>query len=116
MLCWFLTFELKYINIYSYTMKVKCCKNKKDIEEINKTVELLKAIAEENRLRILCILKRGEQCVCKIVENLELSQSLVSHHLKVLKDIGLIKDDKRGLWVHYSLTEKGKRIANINFN
>jgi ArsR family transcriptional regulator len=96
-------------------MKPKCCKNKKAIEETSKVVELLKVIAEENRLRILCILKDGEQCVCKIIENLGLSQSLVSHHLKILKDAELIKDNKRGLWVYYFLTEKGKRIANLNF-
>jgi ArsR family transcriptional regulator, arsenate/arsenite/antimonite-responsive transcriptional repressor len=97
-------------------MKPKCCKNKKIINETIQAVELLKVIAEENRLRILCILKNGEQCVCKIIENIGLSQSLVSHHLKTLKDAGLIKDDKRGLWVYYSLTKKGKRIANIDFN
>ncbi|MDD5696577.1 MAG: metalloregulator ArsR/SmtB family transcription factor [Candidatus Pacebacteria bacterium] len=97
-------------------MKSNCCKNKKLLKGTRQTVELLKVIAEENRLRILCILKNGEQCVCKIVENLGISQSLVSHHLKTLKDAELIKDDKRGLWVYYSLTEKGKRIANINFN
>ncbi len=97
-------------------MKLKCCKNKKAFQETSKTVELLKVIAEENRLRILCILKNEEQCVCKIIENLELSQSLVSHHLKTLKEAELIKDDKRGLWVYYSLTEKGKRIANLDFN
>jgi len=97
-------------------MKPKCCKNKKAIKETAKVVELLKVIAEENRLRILCILKGEEQCVCNIIENIGLSQSLVSHHLKKLKDAGLVKDSKKGLWVHYSLTEKGKRIENINFN
>ncbi len=96
-------------------MKPNCCKNKKLIEETEQIVGLLKVIAEENRLRILCILKGGEQCVCNIIENLGLSQSLASHHLKKLKDVGLVKDNKKGLWVHYSLTEKGKRIANINF-
>ena len=97
-------------------MKPNCCKNKKLLKDTLETVELLKVIAEENRLRILCILKKNEQCVCKIIENLGISQSLVSHHLKTMKDVGLIKDDKRGLWVYYSLTEKGKRIANIDFN
>ncbi|MFA5208394.1 MAG: metalloregulator ArsR/SmtB family transcription factor [Candidatus Paceibacterota bacterium] len=97
-------------------MKPKCCKNKKSIKETAKVVELLKVIAEENRLRILCVLKGGEQCVCNIIENIGLSQSLVSHHLKKLKDAGLVKDSKKGLWVHYSLTEKGERIAKLNFN
>lgn len=97
-------------------MKPKCCKNKKLLKETEKTVELLKVIAEENRLRILCILKGGEQCVCNIIENIGLSQSLVSHHLKKLKEAGLVKDNKKGLWVHYSLTEKGKKIAKLDFN
>lgn len=102
--------------MYSYSMKPNCCKNKKLIKEAGQTVELLKIIAEENRLRILCILKGGEQCVCNIIENIGLSQSLVSHHLKKLKDAGLVRDNKKGFWVHYSLTEKGKRIANLDFN
>jgi ArsR family transcriptional regulator len=94
-------------------MKPKCCKDEQMIEETRQTIELLKVIAEENRLRILCILKRGEYCVCHIIDYLDLSQSLVSHHLKCLKNAGLIQDSKRGLWVYYSLTEKGERIANL---
>ena len=97
-------------------MKPKCCKNKKIINKTIRTVEILKVIAEENRLRILCVLKNEEQCVCKIIENIGLSQSLVSHHLKILKDAKLIKDKKKGLWVYYSLTKKGERIANLDFN
>lgn len=96
-------------------MEYKCCKNKKAAKETKQTVLLLKVIADENRLRILCILKSGEQCVCNIIEALGLSQSLVSHHLKKLKDAGLVKDNKKGFWVHYSLTEKGEKIANIDF-
>jgi ArsR family transcriptional regulator len=96
-------------------MKSNCCKNKKSIEGIEQTVELLKVIAEENRLRILYVLKGGEQCVCNIIENIGLSQSLVSHHLKKLKDAGLVKDNKKGFWVYYSLTKEGERIANLNF-
>jgi ArsR family transcriptional regulator len=94
-------------------MKPKCCKDNQAIEETQQTVELLKVVAEENRLRILCILKRGEHYVCQIIDYLDLSQSLVSHHLKILKDAGLIQDSKRGLWVYYTLTEKGKRISNL---
>lgn len=94
-------------------MKPKCCKNSQAIEETRQAVELLKVLAEENRLHILCILKKGEYCVCQIIEYLELSQSLTSHHLKSLKDAGLIEDSKRGLWVYYSLTLKGKKIANL---
>lgn len=94
-------------------MKPKCCKDNQAIEETRQTIELLKVVAEENRLRILCILKKEEHCVCQIIDYLDLSQSLVSHHLKSLKDAGLIQDSKRGLWVYYTLTEKGKRISNL---
>ncbi len=94
-------------------MKPKCCKEEKTIENARETIELLKVIAEENRLKILCILKKDEHCVCQIIEYLDLSQSLVSHHLKCLKDASLIQDSKRGLWVYYSLTEKGKKIFRL---
>lgn len=84
--------------------------------KIEEKVEFLKIIAEVNRLKILYVLREGELCVCKIIENLGVSQSLVSHHLKILKDAGLVKDSKKGFWVFYSLTEKGKRIINLKFN
>lgn len=61
------------------------------------------------------LLKEGEICVCKIVEALSLSQSLVSHHLKDLKEAGLVQDKKQGLWVYYSLTNKGKSVTNLLF-
>jgi ArsR family transcriptional regulator len=96
-------------------MKPKCCGGVKDADEIKKNIRLLKMIAEENRLRMLCILKKGDLCVCQIIDNLGLSQSLISHHLKKLKDAGLIADKKTGLWVYYSLTKKGKKIADFNF-
>ena len=95
-------------------MRLSCCKDKKLMKETRQAAGILKIIAEENRLRILCILKNGERCVCQIIDHLGLSQSLVSHHLKSLKDAELIQDSKRGLWVYYSLTDYGKRIANLN--
>jgi ArsR family transcriptional regulator len=94
-------------------MKPKCCQDNREIEEARQAVGLLKVVAEENRLRILCMLKKGERCVCQIMEFLELSQSLTSHHLKSLKSAGLISDSKRGLWVYYRLTPKGKKLASL---
>lgn len=84
-------------------------------KQISSLVSLLKIVAEENRLRILCILQDGEHCVCEIFEQLKLSQSLVSHHLRDLKDVGVIKNEKRGLYIYYSLTDEGKRITNLLF-
>ena len=83
--------------------KILCCNNKKTNQEIDKLVNFLKAISEENRLRILCILRKGDLCVCEIWQFLDLPQNLVSHHLKVLKDFGLVETRKEGTKVIYSL-------------
>ena len=87
-------------------MKLTCCKNKKSITELKKVVDFLKIINEENRFKILCLLQKGEQCVCEIWQCLILPQNLVSHHLKVLKNFGLIFPEKRGLKVFYKLNQK----------
>jgi len=87
-------------------MKPRCCKNKKLIADLSQTVKFLKVIGEENRLKILCILRNGETCVCNIWKYLGLSQNLTSHHLKVLKDFKLVNSNKKGLKVLYSLNQR----------
>lgn len=76
---------------------------------------VLKIVSEESRLKLLCILRRGEHCVCEIMEHVDLSQSLISHHLKDLKAIDIVQDEKRGLYVYYSLTKKGQKITDLLF-
>ena len=71
-------------------MKPKCCTNKKLTEEFANLAKFLRIIGDNNRLRILCLLKDGERCVCEIYPNLDLSQNLVSSHLKVMLDFGLL--------------------------
>lgn len=66
-------------------------------------VKAFKSIADENRLRILGMLKGKTLCVCEIAEVLGLAQSTVSRHLKLLEDSGLVHREKDGLWVEYSL-------------
>jgi ArsR family transcriptional regulator len=83
-----------------------CCQNKKSISEIEKWAKILEKISEPSRLKILCLLKSGEKCVCDIWQCLKLPQNLVSHHLKVLKDFGLISSKKEGLKVFYKLNQK----------
>jgi len=86
-------------------MKPNCCKNK-SVEKIKQAVEFLKIISERNRLKILCLLKKGEKCVCEIWHCLKLPQNLVSHHLKVLKDFGLISSRKEGVKIFYKINKK----------
>ena len=80
--------------------------NKKSIAEISQAAEFLKVIGEENRLKILCLLKKNEKCVCDIWQYLDLAQNLTSHHLKVLKDFGLVSSRQEGLKVIYSINKK----------
>ena len=86
-------------------MKPLCCSSKCKVS-VNKTIRFLKIISDENRLRIICLLSRGERCVCEIWQNLKIPQNLASHHLKVLKDFKLLKSEKRGLKVIYKLDKK----------
>jgi len=76
--------------------------------------DILKVISEPNRLKILCLLKCECRCVCEIYERLDLKQNLVSHHLKVLKDAGLIDVKRDGQWKNYSLnTDNIKKYKDI---
>ena len=68
-------------------------------------------LSDGNRLRILCLLKDGERCVCEIWRNLALSQNLVSHHLKTLKNAGLLRSRKDGLRIYYSLNKTALKKA-----
>jgi ArsR family transcriptional regulator len=61
------------------------------------------ALADETRLKIIDRLRDGEECVCNLTGPLGMRQSLLSFHLRTLKEAGLITDRKQGRWVYYSL-------------
>ncbi|MFA5855335.1 MAG: metalloregulator ArsR/SmtB family transcription factor [Candidatus Gracilibacteria bacterium] len=83
-----------------------CCKNPKTTTQITALAQILKVIAEPNRLKILCMLSVRTHCVCEIHKALRLSQNLTSHHLKVLRNCNLINCKKDGQWKHYSINKK----------
>jgi ArsR family transcriptional regulator len=66
-------------------------------------VAALQAIAEPTRARIIELLGHGEHCVCDVGDTLALSPALVSHHLRVLRGSGLLRERRSGRWVYYSL-------------
>ena len=72
-------------------------------EEAVGHARLLKALADPTRLRILSLLSRheGEVCVFEIVESFTLEQPTISHHLRILRDAGLVDCRKKGLWAYY---------------
>jgi len=91
-------------------MKLQCCNNSefnnKYGKKVGQVANLLKTIAEDNRLKILCVLKKKERCVCDIWQDLGIPQNLASHHLKVLKTAGLIDSRKEGSWMIYRIKKK----------
>jgi len=73
------------------------------IKDAERTARWFRALGDETRLRILEQLGEGEQCVCDLTDALAAGQSLMSFHLKTLKDAGLLRDRRQGRWVYYAL-------------
>ena len=65
--------------------------------------QLLRALAEPIRLQVVRTLQHGERCVCDLTGDLDLAQSKLSFHLKVLKEAGLIRARQEGRWIYYRL-------------
>ena len=68
-------------------------------------MELIKALADENRLKIIDMLSCGEICACEILLELDITQSTLSHHMKILCDCALVIPRRAGKWTYYSQNE-----------
>ncbi len=68
---------------------------------------VFKALCDSNRLMIIDLLKNGEKCACNLLEEMEISQSTLSHHMKLLCESGVINCRREGKWMYYSLSKKG---------
>jgi len=68
---------------------------------------IVKALADENRLRVLCALRDREVCVCEITALLKLAPSTVSKHMAVLRQAHLVEGRKDGRWMYYRLAGAG---------
>lgn len=75
--------------------------------DTRKTAAIFKAFCDENRLRILQMLRSGEKCACVILEDMNITQPTLSHHMKILMDAGVVVGRKEGKWMHYSISESG---------
>jgi ArsR family transcriptional regulator len=73
----------------------------------------LQAISEPTRARIVALLSHGEHCVCDVGDTLALSPALVSHHLRALRESGLLRERPSGRWVYYSLDLE--HLARVRF-
>ncbi len=74
-----------------------------EMKKLDKQAEIFKALSDKNRLRILKILQKKSLCVCEITEILRLATSTVSNHLNILKQSGLIVDEKDKKWINYRI-------------
>ena len=68
---------------------------------------IFKALSDENRIRILKMLHSGEKCACKLLEELNISQPTLSHHMRILCDAGIVNGRKEGKWTYYSICCEG---------
>jgi ArsR family transcriptional regulator len=75
---------------------------------LKELMRTLKALADTTRVRIIKMLQNKSLCVCELQEILEIAQSSVSRHLKILEDAGLVEHEKCGQWVNYRLITKGE--------
>lgn len=77
-----------------------------DAEQATPLALRFKALGDPGRLRLLSLIaahESGEACVCDLTGPVGLSQPTVSHHLKVLREAGLVTSERRGTWVHYRI-------------
>ena len=72
---------------------------------------VFKAFCDENRIRILKLLCTGEKCGCRLLEELNVTQPTLSHHMKILCDAGIVRGRKEGKWTHYSFDPQGVQKA-----
>lgn len=93
-----------YIDIYQ-------CEVSAMHTEYRQVAEIFKAFSDENRIHILKILSTGEKCACKLLEELNISQPTLSHHMKILCDTGIVAGRREGKWMHYTICCEGVKMV-----
>lgn len=73
--------------------------------------KIFKALSDAKRLAIIDLLRSGEKCACVLIEKMEIGQSALSYHMKILCESGIVVARQEGKWTHYSLSESGSQYA-----
>ena len=76
-----------------------------------KNAKVFKAFCDEKRLAILELLRSGEKCACVLIEQMEIGQSSLSYHMKILCESGIVESRQAGKWTHYKISEQGSKEA-----
>ncbi|WP_261130325.1 metalloregulator ArsR/SmtB family transcription factor [Bacillus sp. Marseille-Q3570] len=74
--------------------------------ETEKAAQVLKLLGDKTRLTIISLVNEQECCVCEFVEILKMSQPAISQHLRKLRDAGLVKEQRKGQWIFYSINKE----------
>lgn len=77
----------------------------------SKDAKIFKALCDTKRLSILDYLKRGEACACVLIDHMNIGQSALSYHMKILCDSGIVHARQAGKWTYYSLSKSGSEYA-----
>ena len=77
----------------------------------NDYIRVFKALSDEQRVRVLELLCEGETCACHLLEDLEISQPTLSHHMKILCESGIVRSRRAGKWNYYAIDEDGCKHA-----
>jgi ArsR family transcriptional regulator len=80
----------------------------KSTVDVERAATILKLLGDKTRLTIIGILKQRECCVCEFLEVFDMSQPSISQHLRKLKDAGMVKEERRGQWIYYSLNPQSE--------
>ena len=73
--------------------------------------KVFKAFCDETRLLALALLQSGEKCACELLEQVNVSQSTLSHHMKILLESGIVISRKEGKWTYYAISQEGSENA-----
>ncbi len=79
-------------------------------------ISFFRAMGEDTRVKIVLMLLKEEMCLCELIDRLSLSQSAVSHHIKILKQAELVNERRSGKWSFYSINERGFKTHISTFN
>ena len=81
------------------------------VNKYEDNAKVFKALCDPNRLMIIEMLLSGEKCACKILEELNVVQSTLSHHMRILCEAGFVISRRDGKWMYYSLNKQGFETA-----
>ena len=79
--------------------------------EEKRLAALFRALGDENRIRILKLLRGGEKCACVLLDDLRITQPTLSHHMKILVEAKLVSGRREGKWMYYSVSPVGAAYA-----